>query len=213
MQREREISPFPADVWLTILLNLPASSIVRHSMLISKALCDVCRDDALWRAVLVRDNPGEKKIQQIADRYKGKRSFLDLYRSRYAVTKKYKDLVIYQPNDPDGSAYSVRLSFACPLRWEDLEDIDGTTRHCQCCSYNVRQLTSKSTAEDVQCVMGVAANAKSPPGEGVKVFLEGSGEVEIELDTHLFRMMGEIEEPAIPRPPLPKKQKKECSVS
>ena len=72
--------PFPGDVWICIFQNLPIRDNLMSASLVSIAMHAHSVEDALWRTLLVRDNKDNERIRQIADKYKGPRSFLDLYR-------------------------------------------------------------------------------------------------------------------------------------
>ena len=135
--------PFPGDVWICIFENLSIRDILMAASLVSTALHAHSVEDALWRSLLVRDNSNAKdRIRQIADKYKGPRSFLDLYRHRWRLICKFPEGAVI--GHVLGESTAITFTFVCPLVWEDLVHIKGidsaVQRTCDVCTHKVTQL-------------------------------------------------------------------------
>ena len=64
---ERDIHPFPTGVWVAILQNMTIAEVARFGLL-GKGPAHRKPRRRIWRDLLVRDNRGELRIVQIAER-------------------------------------------------------------------------------------------------------------------------------------------------
>ena len=120
------------------------------------------------------------KTRNIAAKYSG-RHFMELYRRRAYLRDKYPDGIVYDSWVKDGGQRTVvRLTFMCPLRWEDMGVVAGDKgkRDCSACGHRVHLLTKKDV-DQPESSRGSSHCVSVAP----KLFFDGVGEVDVE-DTY-----------------------------
>eukprot|EP00759_Apiculatamorpha_spiralis_P023731 PhF_6_TR27323/c0_g1_i1/m.40134 len=168
-------------VWHLIQRYMGLRDIALTAMTCKSIAGELYLTESVWREWIVQTalTPDEAALlHRVLDFMFKRRHGVILARRRMDLLRKAKRMPpMYDPHNPFAPVCYPSVAFACPIGWDDLEDIGNNRRKCVVCEKTFKNITSPQEAHRFAMVQqSRRSNHK------FSCFFQGRGEIMFELE-------------------------------